>query len=144
MCIESTSFFDMQNWKIYLLLWLCLKWWGTIHIKYAGFLSKWLQLLYEGREKKIKLLLLFLPLLCLWCVYMSTEINWRDKHGHQHWLSFSAHGRHNYKGLPIKKSPILLFANLALWMQFHPNMKLFMFTTKWDSKCNLHMTSWCF
>lgn len=95
--------------KIYLLLWL--KWWGTVHIKYAGFLSKWLQLLYEGRKKKCKLLLLFLPLLCLWCVFISTEINGRDKHGHQPWLRFSAHGRHSYRGLPSKGSPILVFVN---------------------------------
>lgn len=63
------------------------------------------------QEKKCKLLLLFLPLLCLWCVFISTEINGRDKHGHQPWLRFSAHGRHSYRGLPSKGSPILVFVN---------------------------------
>ena len=119
--------FDMQNWKIYLLLWLCLKWWGTVHIKYAGFLSKWLQLLYEGRKKKCKLLLLFLPLLCLWYVFMSTEITGETSTGISTDSASQHMGDTTAEGSQAREAQYFCVSTGALWMKFHPNMKFFMF-----------------
>lgn len=48
------------------------------------------------------------------------------------------------KGSQAREAQYFCLSTGALWMKFHPKCNCSCSTTKWDSKCNLHMTSWCF
>lgn len=126
-CIESTSFFLICRIEKYIYCYDSV-WNGEepcISSMLDSFWSGFSFCMKAG--KKFKLLLLFLPLLSLWCIFMNTEISRRDKHGHQRSLSFSAHGDSTTKGSQAREAQYFCLSAWALWMKFHPNMKFFMF-----------------
>lgn len=136
--------FDMQNWKIYLLLWLCLKWWGTMHIKYAGFLLKWLQLLYEGRKKNLSYFYCF----CLYFVY--SVYSWAQKSAGETSMGISADSASQHMETQLQRAPKQGKPNTSVcqpglfeWNSIQ-TWNSSCSTTKWDSKCSLHMTLWYF
>lgn len=111
---------------------------GTVHIKYAGFLLKWLQLLYEGRKKKL-LLLFFAFTLFMVCIH--EHINQLEKSmGLSADFQLLSTWETQLQRAPKQGSPVLLHLSTgALWMKFHPKCNCSCSTTKWDSKCNLHI-----